>query len=177
MGLFLASLGGFYFWHNDKDSSGLGGLLSWRGDSSNAKILAGDAQTYDGGGTSDGSFSMKYPKDFTIQEFPIGEEGKKFVFESKDPGRGMEISVIPFDESGSITPERIKQDLPDAVINNPQNVSIIEGVSALSFASTDEYIGDTFEVWFLHNGYLYQATTYRAFASQMEEMLKTMKFK
>ena len=78
---------------------------------------------------------------------------------------------------GSITKERILKDLPNLLIQKEKRVLIGEGINALSFESEMLDIGPTYEIWFVHKGFIYQARTYRDFGPIMEEILKTWKFK
>lgn len=132
----------------------------------------------------DGKFTFNYPDGFKITDntgaSSASAEGTivpgKILVESGQPNKGFEITIIPFDEPGPLTAERIHQDLPNLEISKFRNIDI-SSVSALAFDSKDDSIGDTSEIWFTHNGSLYQAQTYRSFSPEMEEILKTLKFK
>lgn len=98
-------------------------------------------------------FSFKYPDGFKATTTPA-ETGEAVVVENAN-GSGFQIFSSPFDEPGPITPERIWQDQPDMEINNPRNANL-DGVKALVFNGYDEALGETFEVWTVHNGKFYQ---------------------
>lgn len=121
-----------------------------------------------------GDFSIELPKDFTSKEEDV-DGFKKYIFESKEARKGFEIAVLPFDEVGPLTRERILQDLPDMIITDEKDIMIGEEAPALAFESVDEGLGPTFEIWFIYGGNLYQARTYLEFGPQMTEILKTFK--
>lgn len=143
---------------------------------------------------SDKQFTLNYPPDLVVVESSPEDSVKTITFESRETrpptrlaeatakrageaGRGFEITILPFDEDGPPTPERIMEDLPDAVIKNPKNITIGDNITALAFDSTDENIGDTSEIWFVRGGYLYQAVTYREFSAELEKIVGTIEFK
>jgi len=88
--------------------------------------------------------------------------------------KNFQISIYPHDEP-AITPERIKLDVPDIVIENIQYATL-DGAEALVFNSNEATIGETYEVWFVHGEYLYQAMTYAGKAEELNEVLNTWKF-
>jgi hypothetical protein len=130
------------------------------------------------GGGEKNKFTFNYPQKFNLTSQDIEGGGKKILVESTEPQKGFEITVLPFDEVGPLTAARIKQDIPDMVMGNQKSVIVgAEKIPALAFNSTDENIGNTFEIWFVYNGSLYQALTYPEFSAGMEEILKTWQFK
>lgn len=135
-----------------------------------------DAQTYEA--QADDNFTFQYPQKYNVTEIPFEGGAKKILVESTEPKKGFEVTVLPFDEAGPLTASRIKRDLPNIVMENPRTV-ILNSIQdpALAFNSTDETIGSTFEIWFNHGGYLYQALTYPEFADEMAEILQTWQFK
>lgn len=129
----------------------------------------------------DFGFSFQYPEGMNLQEFD-DENGHVILFDSSDSShRSYQIFISPFDEVNSITPARIKKDLPGAVVENPTSIKV-GGRDALSFIGQ----GDNFktaEVWFIYppephpNGnYFYQLTAKLEDAKLVEEVLKTWKF-
>jgi hypothetical protein len=124
-------------------------------------------------------FTFSYPNKLHIIEQPLEgiEGGKRLLAESNEPGQGFEVIILPFDEKGTLTEGRIRADVPDIVMKNVKNIALSGNIPALSFDSADEGIGETHEVWFVNNGYLYQARTYPDFGEVMEQILQTWKFK
>jgi hypothetical protein len=52
----------------------------------------------------------------------------------------------------------------------------VGGATAASFYSTDARLGDTYEVWVLHGGYLYEITTLKSLDTWLNGILATWKF-
>lgn len=133
-------------------------------------------------------FFVDYPEGFNVNN--LGEENMKVLVFSKTnshPPAGLpaqageaeesfQIYVIPYDEPGPITPERILIDQPDIIMKDPQTVEIA-GEEALIFYSTDPDIGDVREVWFVHGGHLYQASTYAKYDELLAKVMRTLTFK
>ena len=118
-------------------------------------------------------FFFDVPKGFSFNEIP-DEKGTVVLVEGS-AGESFQIFVTPFDEPGPLTPERIKKDLPQKVIRNPR-AGTLDGVSAIAFTSHDEDTGDVFEIWFIHDGSLFQITTKSDFADGLQNILQTWKF-
>lgn len=119
-----------------------------------------------------GVFSLRYPKEFSIQEF--FDEEKEIVIMGGSNRQGFQIVRSPFDEPAPLTPKRILEDL-DILPQNPRDIEI-DGALALSFYGYEEGFADTYEVWFIYGGYLYQITTYKEFEEKLREILGTWRF-
>ena len=122
----------------------------------------------------DFGFSFEYPSNLNLQEFD-DENGHMIL------GNSFQIFITPFDENGPITPERIKKDLPNAVVENPTPVKVA-GAQALSFVGAGDGF-KTAEVWFVwppapypNGNYLYQITSRLEDAALIENILKTWRF-
>ncbi len=97
-------------------------------------------------------------------------------------GQSFQIVISPFDEPGPLTLERIRQDLPDMAVEEPQKASI-GGAEALVFFTSDASLGKTREVWFvwpedpgLYGNYLYRVTSRSEFDAELSKIMATFKF-
>ena len=151
-----------------------------------AIILAGVSFAFVYGTGTDGTrtyasdednFTFPYPADFITFTHPVADAGKRIVLESTKAERGFEITILPFDEPGPLTAERILVDIPDMTLENSHSITIGSGIPALAFDSADENIGPTHEIWFPYDGFLYQARTRPAFGPEMEMLLAEWSFK
>ena len=117
-------------------------------------------------------FSLEYPEGFNV----IKNQEDQFisVIAEKSATEGFQVFIMPFDEEGPLTPERVLLDL-DITLEKPEYVSL-GGVEALGFYSKGESLWDTYEVWVAHNGKLYQITTYKNFRAKLLEILSTWRF-
>ena|SRR3989344_5413619 len=123
---------------------------------------------------SHANFSFKYSEGFKVTSVPV--EGGEIVTIENEKGSGFQIYIIPFDELGMITPERIWQDLPDAVVDDPKNADL-DGVKTLVFNGYDENFGDTFEAWVNNKGKLYQISGPKTATDLIIETLETWDWK
>ena len=134
-------------------------------------------------------FSFEYPKHFTATKFSEGESGNTILVQYREQseqvstsinkypkGASFQIFIAPFDEPGPLTKERVLEDLPDLIIKNPEQRVLKNGEVALMFFSQESSIGETREIWFIHNGFLYQISTYKELDSLVAKILETWKF-
>jgi hypothetical protein len=64
-------------------------------------------------------------------------------------------------------PSGVKQELHDTVM---------DGVPAITFFGFDAGVGQTREIWFIHNHFLFEVTTYKELDSDLSEIMKTWRF-
>ncbi|MDP3779033.1 MAG: hypothetical protein Q8R30_03280 [bacterium] len=108
------------------------------------------------------------------------ETGESLVVDKKDisgqsPHFMFQIFILPFDEEGALTKERILRDVPDMTIRNPKDV-VIDGAHAVVFEGKDDSIGQTIEVWFAHAGFLYQISAAQQYEKELSEVMAGWKF-
>lgn len=125
-----------------------------------------------------GRFVFHYPPAFRASTFPYGKIGDVVLLQQSSSTGAMQIFVMPFDEPGPLTSERIHRDLPDKVVENPQEIliGVAHDTRALLFSSTGKDVGATREVWFVVDGYLYQAVTAPVLESTLGKILATIEF-
>lgn len=122
-------------------------------------------------------FSFNKPEGFIITSTAVWGDSEVLVVESANADkkeRGFQIFITPHDEP-AISEERVRIDLPDIVIKNIQQATL-DGADALVFTSVDSSLGDTYEVWFVHGGRLYQIMTYADNGAALNALLDTWKF-
>lgn len=124
------------------------------------------------------AFSFEYPQEYA-PSFIREETGDSIVVShGGDSLAGFQIFVTPFDESISeLTPNRIQNDIPDIVMKSPETIVLPSGIKALSFVSRHESLGDTFEVWFVKDGYAYQFSSTREGVEGLDKALATIEWK
>ncbi|KKT15095.1 MAG: hypothetical protein UV94_C0003G0026 [Parcubacteria group bacterium GW2011_GWC1_43_30] len=129
-------------------------------------------------------FAFAYPKDLTLSTFADGE-AEIVLLKGKEPEKEVQIVIRAFDESGPLTVERIQRDVPEMVIDEPQNVLIGSAqVPALLFWSEGGSAGRTREVWFIYpersrgvqGAYLYQVTASAEMDETLAKMMETWRF-
>lgn len=119
-------------------------------------------------------FSVFHSDQKTVQEFDEGGGAMTIVFQNTTNVHGFQIYVLPY--SGTqVSEARFKEDEPSGVREGVTNITV-DGATAAAFYSKDASLGDTFEVWFIHGGYLYEVTTLKSLEPNMMQRLQTWKF-
>ncbi|MEQ1561451.1 MAG: hypothetical protein ABL899_01855 [Nitrospira sp.] len=127
------------------------------------------------------AFSFTYPSSMKTSNFREGD-GEQILFQDDANKNWFQINITPWDESGDLTVARIKKDIPDIVIKDPQSVILgpdqksSSGPKAIIFFSKEASLGETREVWFVKNGNLYQVTTYKRLDALISQILSTLVF-
>jgi len=120
------------------------------------------------------NFLLFYPKEMVVNKFDEGAGASTITFESVEKGMGFQIFIVPY--SGTQVDEnRFLRDVPSGVRQNPSDLYIDE-VLANSFYSKSLGLGDTWEVWFIYKGFLYEVTTLREQSDWLSEIMKTWLF-
>jgi hypothetical protein len=104
-------------------------------------------------------FSVDLPKDFIVSSSPQ-DEGEVIVAEHPTFNLGFEVFVTPFDQEGPLTVDAIHQAVPSLIVDDPVETELEDGTPAVRFASDDPAIGRTRQIWFAHDGNLFQVVMY-----------------
>lgn len=121
------------------------------------------------------SFSLSYPEELSVKEFDEGQGATTIVFQGPGEENGFQLFITPYREA-QISEARIKQDLKGATMKDSKEIILAGNVRATLFTSESPIIGESREVWFIHDGYLYEATTYAAWEGKLAEILGTLEF-
>jgi hypothetical protein len=119
-------------------------------------------------------FSVHYPADIPPKEYTDQPPGFTVAFQNGDGTAGFQIYAAPIDGT-EITKERFARDEPSGVRKDPEDTSV-DGAHALAFHGFDAYIGQTYEVWFIHDGFLYEVSTYKDLEPWLNEIMSPWKF-
>lgn len=128
-----------------------------------------DTQTYT---DTDYGFSFTYPREHETRPFSDLEDTKTILVENHQTKQGLQVFISSFDEDIVLTPDRIKKEMPDLVVLEPQNRSL-GGVTGVVFRSTNALDVESYEFWIVHGGKLYQVSAPIANKSLFEEMITT----
>ncbi len=125
---------------------------------------------------SDYGFILTYPPEYKVAKIK-NEEADTFLLQDST-GTGMQIIVSPFDEPAeAFTVARVRQDLPDLPMRNVRIAKMpLAGIEGILFESSGGGFGGSVEFWFVHKGYLYQASTYLSQMSLFEDVMGTIRF-
>lgn len=130
-----------------------------------------DERIYDNGAFG---FSLYYPKGLIVAEHGKGTD-LTVLFKNKDAPEEFQVFITPYSEP-TITQERFAADLPSLAMSNPVDITV-DGAAATAFISSNQATGATQEVWFLHNGYLYEVVAPKDLGTWLLHILETWEFK
>lgn len=118
------------------------------------------------------NFSFRYPEKLELSK---SQDGGGEIIAVENDKFGFQIFVLPFNEPGPITTERILKDLPNMKISNPAEADL-GGAESLVLYGHIEGLGETFEVWVIYKDKLYQIMTSRVQEKALLEVLYTWKW-
>jgi hypothetical protein len=120
-------------------------------------------------------FSIYYPDNLPPKEYVTPRIPELTVaFQAEQGGEGFQIYVAPID-GNEITEERFLRDEASGVRKDPHDAAV-DGVKALAFNGFDAAMGQTYEVWFIRKGFLYEVSTYKELESGLNEIMSTWRF-
>lgn len=119
-------------------------------------------------------FGLLYPQELSMREYRERDGALSATFENPSTGEGFQIYVTPYAES-QITEERFRLDVSSGVMKEPTDI-IVGGVRGTIFWSTNSIMGDTREVWFINNGFLYEVVTYKDLDEWLSNIMQTWTF-
>lgn len=119
-------------------------------------------------------FSLFYPKDLSVSKKDNGGGSTTLVLQDPEQGIGLQIFVVPYGFP-TITDEQFKKDDLSGVRTNTQEITI-DGVKAVSFFSQSALLGDTAEIWFIKDGYLFEITAPKTLAEWLSGVMASWEF-
>lgn len=119
-------------------------------------------------------FSLKLSGGMQASSFQEGE-GDTIIISDPSTGFQTQIYVSPFDEDIVLNEERIKQDLPDMIMENVGEMKV-GGVTAVSFTSTNDQSQKTKEIWFVKDFNLYQINSDSKYEESLKKLVETWVF-
>ncbi len=118
--------------------------------------------------------SLFYPTELVVTEYAESGRGHTISFDNADGREGFQIYVIPYQES-QIKTSQIEEDTHGTATGTPQEI-VIGGQHALLFSSSNPAYGPLREVWFIHNGKLFEITVYADLEKWLSSILATLTF-
>lgn len=124
---------------------------------------------------SEYAFSLAYPEYLRVQEFVESGGAHSVVFETVSREKGFQVYITPYAGS-NVTRQQFLKDEPSGVYKEPTDIWV-DGTPAIMFYGENGIMGETREVWFIRNGFLYEVTTYKEFDDWLAGIMATWKFK
>lgn len=119
-------------------------------------------------------FSVLYPAELPSSESHDRGDAMTVSFQGQEGSTGFQIYVAPIN-GDKITADRFVLDEPSGVRREPKDIDI-DGVPGISFYGFDAHVGETAEVWFIKDGFLYEVTTYKELASWLSDIMQSWQF-
>ncbi len=119
-------------------------------------------------------FSLYYPDDLSVSKQPGASSSIVVLFDDRTTGQGFDIFIVPYDQP-KITQQTFQMDEPSGVMQDPINITI-DGAPATEFLSTNPAMGASFEIWFLHGGFLYEVTAQQSLDTWLLQIMETWQF-
>ena len=119
-------------------------------------------------------FSLQYPGDIPVKEYKEEGAAMTITFQPGNGEPGFQV-FVQHNNGAQITDERFRIDEPSGVMKEPVDFTL-DGTPARTFYGYDTLIGDTREIWFIKDGFLYEITTYKALDSWLTQIIQTWKF-
>lgn len=122
-------------------------------------------------------FSFFHPSAARITEYDEGGGAATITLENIDARRGLQIFIVPYADE-TISEERLLSDVPSGVIENIKYEQIGGEftVPTVVFDSRDTFLGETREVWFIYNGFLFEITTLEELSDWSRQIIETWRF-
>lgn len=120
-------------------------------------------------------FSLLYPETLSVREEEDSATSRSIIFEDPETEAGFQIFIVYYPEN-TISEERFALDVPSGV-REQEEMTTIDGVPAVQFFSTHPDVGETREVWCIHNNYLFEITTYKPLSADVETILASWQWR
>jgi hypothetical protein len=125
--------------------------------------------------SNDYHFSIHYPgRHLSARVAYDRGDAMTVVFQAEAGQQGFQIYVAPINGT-KITEERFLMDEPSGIKLDPHDTTV-DGVEALAFHGFDAQIGQTYEVWFIRDHFLYEIYTYKELEQWLNQIMATWRF-
>ena len=119
-------------------------------------------------------FSLLYPEWLAVNEYPEGGGATTITFQNVERGEGFQLFILPY-SSRQVSEERFKKDVPSGVRLGLTDTSV-DGATGAAFYSESATLGETREVWFIHGGFLFEATVLKPLEGWFDGIIQTWEF-
>lgn len=119
-------------------------------------------------------FSIAFPATLAPREYEESGGAMSVTFEDPGAPHEFQIYATPYADT-QITPARFKLDEPSGVRKDPMDV-MIDGIRATMFFSANPSMGETREVWFIRDGFLYEVVTEKSNDAWLAGIMQSWKF-
>lgn len=124
-------------------------------------------------------FYFVKPDGYTVGVVPFGEKSEAVIVQNKEygPETGFQIYITPDFELEEINPGVLAAELPEMSVKDPKKIRLDEKADGIMFFSDHpDFGGDSFELWFVFKGVLYQVSSYASFSEELKNIIETWRF-
>lgn len=119
-------------------------------------------------------FSLYYPDDLSVTEQPGASGSMVVLFEDQTTDQGFDVFIVPYNQP-KITQQTFEMDEPSGMMDDPTDITV-DAAPATEFISTNQAMGASVEMWFLHDGFLYEVTAPQALAPWLLQIMGAWQF-
>ena len=119
-------------------------------------------------------FQLFYPEDMRVTLFKEKGSAATIVFDMADQSRSFQVFVKPFGGT-EITQTVMLRDEPSGVFDQLGETQIAN-TRAITFFGKNVSMGDTKEIWFIQQGFLYEVTTYKQLDQWLAQIMTSWVF-
>ncbi len=119
-------------------------------------------------------FALFYSYSLQVNQYNEGGGARTVVFQNPAGAQGFQVYITPYAQD-VVDTTQFKKDEPSGVQLAPKAVSI-DGAKGTSFYCKEASLGDTAEIWFIHDGYLYEVSTFKAGAPLLNDVMQSWEF-
>ena len=110
----------------------------------------------------------------SVNEFDDGGGARTITFEDAEDGLGFQVFVVPYAEA-QVSEERFLKDTPSGERVELEEI-MVDGATGAAFYSRHLLLGETREMWFIHNGFLFEVTAPRLLDMWLANIVQTWEF-
>lgn len=175
--LFLVAMGGVLWFFISRDSGAtswtadIKSFLSSSGGDAGASTVPADWLTYN---NERYGFSFLHPPNLAFQEVEQEGDSMTIVFQKPDAREGFQVYITPHGLD-TIDGATILRDVPYGEIEDLKEEYLREDLLVATFWSNSPFAGRAREIWFLHNGYIFEFTSYDVSEDLLRSVLATLK--
>ncbi len=118
-------------------------------------------------------FMFSYPGNYKVSNL-ADDQGETVLIQ--DNGKGTQIYITDFTAKVDFNSALVRNELKGQKIENLKDIVMPAGFNAISFSSSDAFIGQAWDVWFVQNKKLYQITSQAGHDALLKSLVESFKF-
>ena len=120
-------------------------------------------------------FSLTYPSELAVDEYDEGAGDRTIVFRKGMEEVGFQIFITAL-SGAPLSKEVIELSHPYVEAGSIIATTVGSSTPAFALAGSGPLLGPSREIWFTHNGYVFEVVTYPDRAAWLAEIFATIRF-